>query len=90
MAYQPLNEMTGSEPYRPLYPNPASTEAYLTWPIKEKGDAIVVMDGQARTLFEQKAVENGVSRLDLRALPPGLYKVYLRECGLSTSLSVVR
>lgn len=73
-----------------LYPNPASTETYLTWPMAEKGDAIVVMDSQGRILMEQKAVENGVSRLEINNLPPGLYKVYLRECGLSTSFSVVR
>jgi len=72
------------------YPNPASTETYLTWPISEKGDVLMGLGARGIILLERKAIENGVSRLDLSQLPPGIYKVYLRECGLSTSFSVVR
>ncbi len=84
------NKGVTTRPSLVLYPNPASTEAYVTWPVKDKGDEIVIMDGQGRVVLEQKAVENGVSRLNLGSLPSGLYKVFLRECGLSTSFSVVR
>ncbi|MBZ0207799.1 MAG: T9SS type A sorting domain-containing protein [Flavobacteriales bacterium] len=79
-----------SDPYRLLYPNPASTEAYLKWPVEQKGDEIRIMDAQGRILLVHQAEENGLSRLDLSALPAGLYKVHMGGSGLSTSFSIVR
>lgn len=48
---------TGAEVARPamaLYPNPASTEAYLKWPVEEKGSLIQVMDAQGRIPLEHQ------------------------------------
>ncbi|MBZ0207802.1 MAG: T9SS type A sorting domain-containing protein [Flavobacteriales bacterium] len=81
---------TKARPALALYPNPASTEAYLTWPVEQKGDEIQIMDAQGRILLVHQAEENGVSRLDLSKLPAGLYKVYLNGSGLSVSFSIVR
>ena len=79
-----------ARPALALYPNPASTEAYLNWPVEQKGGLIQIMDAQGRILMEHQALENGLSRLDLSEMPAGLYKVYFEGTGLSASFSIVR
>ncbi len=79
-----------ARPALALYPNPASTEAYLKWPVEHKGGLIQIMDTQGRVLLEHQAEENGLSRLDLTELPAGLYKVCLSDTGLCASFSIVR
>ncbi len=54
------------------------------------GDTTVMLDARGSIWLERTAIENGVSHLDQSSFTPGLYKVLLRERGLSTCFSVAR
>ncbi|MBP8823635.1 MAG: hypothetical protein KBH07_08330, partial [Flavobacteriales bacterium] len=86
----PSGSVSQDRPRLALYPNPANTEAYLTWPVELKGDRIAVLDAQGRILLEQEVLGNGLTHLALQDLPMGFYKLVLRGSGLSSSFSIVR
>jgi len=73
-----------------VYPNPANTEAYFTWPSEHQGDLLAVLDAQGRTVLEHRLTENGLTRLSLAHLPVGLYQAQLRAAGLSTAFTIQR
>jgi hypothetical protein len=72
-----------------LFPNPAQTEATLTWASVKEGNFILRdMLGRA-VLSEVLNAPNGTTRLDLSALPKGIYLWQVQSAGYSKNGKLV-
>jgi hypothetical protein len=78
-----------TSPQITLYPNPAQTEAILTWSGMQES-TFVLRDMLGRALLgEQLITPNGTTRLDLSALPKGIYLWQVQSAGYSKNGKLV-
>jgi hypothetical protein len=72
-----------------LYPNPAQTEATLTWSGVPEG-AFVLRDMLGRAMMEDKiTASSGSIKLDLSVLPKGIYLWQVQSDGYSKNGKLV-
>jgi hypothetical protein len=72
-----------------LYPNPAQTQATLTWSGMQEG-TFVLRDMLGRTTLQQEiTASSGSIKLDLSALPKGIYIWQMLNAGFTKNGKLV-
>ena len=84
-----VNEISRNEYIAYVYPNPAQTQATLTWSGVQEG-AFVLRDMLGRAVRREVLnVSSGSTRLDLSALPKGIYLWQVQSAGYSKNRKLV-
>ncbi|MEZ4788788.1 MAG: T9SS type A sorting domain-containing protein [Flavobacteriales bacterium] len=72
------------------FPNPSSSNTFVTYPSFLDGSALLIMDAKGDLVRTVVLQNQGVLDLNTRELPAGLYLLTVAGTNLSTKLTVQR